>query len=153
AVRDSGAEVRFTDVVVRHTGYTDPAFRRKKIVERDLPILKKAEQQWPDHPFVLYNLGSTYQALGLPEQALPYLRRSLARSAPADSIVRKLHALVSECLGQQGQVAEALEACLEGRRLYPDDAELLFREGALREALGDLAGAAGAFERLVNGKE
>ena len=38
AVRATGGEVRWTDVVVKHVGYTDPALRRRKL-ERDLRLI------------------------------------------------------------------------------------------------------------------
>jgi tetratricopeptide (TPR) repeat protein len=80
------------------------------------------------------------------------LRRSLARSHPGDSIVRKLYALIAQCHRRLGQGAEALAACAEGRLHYPDDTELLFLEGNTRRDLGDLAGAAAALERLLESR-
>jgi len=45
-------------------------------------------------------------------------------------------------------VVEALAVCQQGRRVYPDDPELLFVEGILRKDDGDLAGAVAALESL-----
>src|SRR5208283_5268152 len=60
--------------------------------------------------------------------ALGHLQRSLRGSAPTDSIVRKLFALIARCHQMLGDLAAALNACSEGLRIDPDDAELHFRK-------------------------
>jgi glycosyltransferase involved in cell wall biosynthesis len=146
-VRRSGAEVRWSDVVIQHTGYQDSALRRRKL-QRDLRLLRLEEAENPDEPFVLFNFGSIHQELGQAAEALPLFRRSLARSHPSDSIVRKLYALVGQCHRQLGQAPEALAACREGRAHYPDDAELFFLEALVRQEASDAA-RAGVMGALV----
>src|SRR5439155_1378734 len=89
AVRASQADVRWADVTVRHVGYTDPALRRRKL-ERDLRLLRLEDAERPDHPFVLFNLGSVSQELGQLAEALDYFRHRLAlcclrRGAPDEA--------------------------------------------------------------------
>jgi tetratricopeptide (TPR) repeat protein len=74
-------------------------------------------------------------------------------SHPADSITRKLFALIAGCHSRLGRHEDALAACREGRRFYPEDAELLYREGVLREEAGDWAGAESCWRRLVDRRE
>jgi tetratricopeptide (TPR) repeat protein len=152
AVRDAGGEVRWTDIVVRHAGYTDPALRRRKL-ERDLRLLRLEDTERPNAPFVLFNLGMVSRELGRLTEALDYFRRSLERSHPADSITRKLFAQIASCCWRLGRPQEALAACREGRGYYPDDAELLYLEGGLREEAGDLGGAEACWRRLVDGHD
>jgi tetratricopeptide (TPR) repeat protein len=140
AVRASGAEVRWADVVIRHTGYQDRALRQRKL-QRDLRLLELERAEQPNDPFTLFNIGQVLQELGRHADALPLLKRSLELSHPNDSIVRKLYALIAGCHDQLGQSEESLAACTAGRRVCPDDAELLFLEGALRRQAGDLEGA------------
>jgi glycosyltransferase involved in cell wall biosynthesis/tetratricopeptide (TPR) repeat protein len=140
AVRGLQGEVRFTDIVIHHTGYMDKALRSRKL-ERDLRLLRLEYEERPNHPFTLFNLGQTYHELGQFDVALTFLRRSLESSQPQDSIVRKLYALIALCHKLQGQLHEALAACQEGRRYYADDAELLSLEGSIRQELGDSDGA------------
>ena len=68
----------------------------------------------PGDPFVLFNLGS----IAIERQdwpgALEHLRRSLAGSAPTDSITRKLYALIARCHQMLGDLRTALAACAEG---------------------------------------
>jgi glycosyltransferase involved in cell wall biosynthesis/tetratricopeptide (TPR) repeat protein/predicted O-methyltransferase YrrM len=151
-VRRSGGQVRWSDVVIHHTGYQDPALRRKKL-ERDLRLLKLEEAEQSEHPFTLFNLGSVYQELGRTADAVAAFRHSLAGSQPQDSIVRKLYALLAQCHRQQGQVQEALTACQQGRGHYPDDVELLFQEALARRELGDKPGAKACWLRLLHRRE
>jgi tetratricopeptide (TPR) repeat protein len=152
AVRRLGGEVRWTDAVIHHAGYQDAALRGRKL-ERDLRLLRLENDEHPDDPFTLFNLGSVYQELRQPADALPLLRRSLERSHPADSIVRKLHALVAQCYRQLRQLPEARAACRAGLRYYPEDTELLFLEGVVQRELGDWAGAEAAWLRLLAAQE
>jgi GT2 family glycosyltransferase/tetratricopeptide (TPR) repeat protein len=152
AIRRQGGGVRWTDVVIHHTGYQDPALRHQKL-ERDLRLLRLDQAEHADEPFILFNLGSVYQELGQLTEALPLLRRSLDRSAPGDSIVRKLYALLVQGHRQLGQPQEALAVCRQGRGYYPADAELLFHEGLVRRELGDVAGAETCLLRLLQGRE
>ncbi len=140
AIRRQGGEVRWTDVVIQHTGYQDPALRRRKL-ERDLRLLQLEDAEHPDDPFTLFNLAQVYQELGQVAEAVPRLRRSLERSEPGDSIVRKLYALLAQAHRQLHQPREAVAACRAGRVYYPDDIELLFQEGLGRRELRDFAGA------------
>jgi GT2 family glycosyltransferase/Tfp pilus assembly protein PilF len=152
SVRRLGGQVHFSDVVIQHVGYQDPALRGQKL-QRDLRLLHLEEQELPDHPFTLFNLGSTYLELKQPAQALPYLQRSLERSHPSDSIVRKLFVLIAVCQRGLGQAPEALRTCTAGREHYPDDAELLFQESIVRGELGDDPGAEDCLLRLLGHRE
>jgi tetratricopeptide (TPR) repeat protein len=73
--------------------------------------------------------------------ALGYLERSLARSAPADSIVRKLYALIARVHQMMGKLQEALRTCGLGLKLDPEDAELWFRKGVVHRHRGESAEA------------
>jgi tetratricopeptide (TPR) repeat protein len=151
AVRRAGGQVRWSDVVIRHTGYQDPALRGRKL-QRDLRLLHLENGDRPDDPFTLFNLGSVYQELGRHAEALPLLRRSLQRSHVRDSIVRKLYSLVVGCHRALGQPEQALAACQEGLGHCPEDPELLFVEGVLLRERGELDGAASCLERLLAGR-
>ncbi len=152
AIRRSGGTVHFTDIVIQHAGYQDAALRQSKR-ERDLRLLLLEHAEQPEHPFTLFNLGSSYLDLSRPAEALPLLRRSLERSDPGDSIVRKLYYLIVQCHRQLRQPVEALGACRQGRMYYPQDAELLNQEAQLRSEQDDLAGGEACFLQLLAGQE
>lgn len=151
ALRRIGADVCWSDVVILHVGYQDPALRGRKL-ERDIRLLRLEDADKPEDPFTLFNLGSVYQELGQFSEAIPLLRRSLEKSHPTDSIVRKLYALLSQCHRQIGEKELALAAAAKGREFYPDDVELLFHEGLSRRDLGDAAGAEACWLRSLQPK-
>ena len=151
-VKSAGGRSEWSDVVIRHIGYTDPALRGRKL-ERDLRLLKLEEQEKPDDAFTLFNLGSHYHEVNKPAEALPYLRRSLEKSHSQDSIVRKLYATIAQCERSLDRLDAAVAACADGRRHYPDDAELLFLEGSLLHAQGKRDGAIERYQRLLESTE
>jgi tetratricopeptide (TPR) repeat protein len=152
ALRATGADVRWSDVSVRHVGYADPAVRRRKL-DRDLRLLKLDETERPADPFTLFNLGSVYHERGDAAAAADALERSLAGSHPKDSIVRKMYALLSRCRHQAGDRAAAAAVCRRGRAHYPDDAELVFLAAGYAREGGDPAAAEGLYRRLIDGSE
>jgi len=152
SVRRQGVRVEWADITIRHIGYQDPTLRRAKL-ERDLRLLQRSVAEQPDEPFVLFNMGSVYLELGRTAEALPLLKRSLERSHPGDSIVRKLYALAVQCHRRLDQPEEALKTCRAGREVYRDDAELLFQEGLILRGLGDPNGAETCLLRLLSSRE
>jgi glycosyltransferase involved in cell wall biosynthesis/Tfp pilus assembly protein PilF len=148
ALRKIGAAVRWSDVVIHHTGYQDPSLRQRKL-QRDLRLLEVEQFEQPNHPFTLFNLGSVYQEMGRIAEALELFRKSLDLSAPRDSIVRKLYATITQCHRSLAQKTEALAACRAGLALFADDVELLFQEAVTLRELGDVAGAVERWERCL----
>jgi hypothetical protein len=94
ALRRVNVPVRWTDISVRHTGYTDPALRERKL-QSDCKFLLEELAERPDDPFVRFNLGSIAIERKDWAVALEHLRHNLALSAPTDSITRKLFALIA----------------------------------------------------------
>ena len=140
--------VRWTDVTVRHTGYVDSALRSRKL-DRDTKILMSELEARPDEPFILFNLGSIAVERQAWPAALGYLKRSLARSAPTDSIVRKLYALIARVYQMTGETREALRACAEGLRCDPENAELWFRKAVVHRHRGESTEAENSWRRIL----
>jgi tetratricopeptide (TPR) repeat protein len=143
---------RKTDVVIQHLGYQDGAVMMRK-GERNLRMLEMDHRDDPGDPVVCFNLGWTYLGLGRFADALPCLQRSLQRSAPTLSIVRRLYPLLVKAHRELGQYQQAATICAEGRKRYPDDRDLLAQDERLRAVLAQLFvqardfHRAGAFER------
>jgi len=148
SLRRANVPVRWTDVTVRHTGYTDPASRERKL-QRDCKILEAELAERPDDPFVLFNMGSIAVERQDWPNALGHLQHSLRGSAPSDSIVRKLYALIARCHQMLGDLQAALSACSEGLRLDPAAAELHFRKAVLHRKAGQPAEAETCWRRIL----
>jgi glycosyltransferase involved in cell wall biosynthesis len=140
--------VEWSDVTVRHTGYTDPALRARKL-DRDARLCALDLRDRPDDPFVLFNLGAIAEEKQEWGSAIRFLRRSLAGSATSDSITRKLFALIARCHQMQGDSGAALRACAQGLALDPDDAELLFRRAVVHRHRGEATQARSCWRRLL----
>jgi hypothetical protein len=89
ALRATGAEVIFTDIVIQHTGYLDPAFTRQKL-ERNLRLLHLDHVDHPNDPYILFHLGWAY--LELSGSPSPLIRPpSLFRGRPRRKAPRASH--------------------------------------------------------------
>ncbi len=64
-------------------------------------------------------------------------------------IVRKLFALIARCHQMLGDLPAALNACSDGLRLDPDDAELHFRKAVLHRKAGQPAEAEACWRRTL----
>lgn len=148
SLRRAGVSVCWSDVTVRHTGYADPGVRGRKL-DRDEAILREDLRAKPGDAFILFNLGQIAAERRDWRAALNYFGGSLAGSAPGDSITRKLYAQIARARQMVGDTGAALAACAEGLRAAPDDAELLFREAAIRRIRGDSAGAEACWRRVL----
>ncbi len=148
ALRRAKFPVRWTDITVRHTGYTDPALRERKL-QRDSRILEAELAERPGDPFVLFNLGSIALERQDWPRALKHLRQSLTHSAPTDSITRKLFASLARCHQMLGDIPTAMSACSEGLSFDPEDAELLFRKALLHRLSGQPALAEACWRRIL----
>jgi glycosyltransferase involved in cell wall biosynthesis len=152
ALKTTGTEIRWTDIVIHHVGYQDPALTRHKL-ERNVRLLHLDHAEHPDDPYILFNLGWAYQELGKVPESLSFLHRSLQLSHPADSIVKKIYALLIQAHWRLGQRNDALAACRAGRARCPADPELLYLEGQLLKDVGQADAAITAFRRLVSKNE
>jgi tetratricopeptide (TPR) repeat protein len=148
ALKAAGVPVRWSHVIVRHTGYTDPALRARKL-DRDTRLSHLDLKDRPNDPFVLFNLGSIAIERQEWRAALDWLRRSLARSAPGDSITRKLFALIAWAYQMLGDTAAAFRTCAEGLGIDSDDAELWFRMAVVHRHRGESARAEDCWRRIL----
>lgn len=139
---DTGTDQRvFTDVEIHHMGYRDPALLRRK-ANRDLRLLRLEYAAAPTDPHTLFFLGMAHQSIGDDDAALTHLLSSLKYSArESGDWLRRLYALLYECLLRLGRHEEALAMLAEGLRRFPDDVTLATRHAEMQACLGDLGGA------------
>jgi GT2 family glycosyltransferase len=151
ALRRANIPVQWTDFTVRHTGYVDQSLRSKKL-DRDTRILIQELDARPDDPFTLFNLGAIAGERKDWNAALGFLHRSLAGSAPTDSIVRKLYALIARAHQMLGDSPAALQTCAEGLQLDAGDAELWFRKAVVHRHRGEPGEAEQCWRRILHCK-
>src|SRR5947209_396334 len=69
-LKELGGTVRWSDVVIQHTGYQEPGLRQRKL-ERDFRLLCLEYDENPGDPFVLFNLGMILHEWRRFAEALP----------------------------------------------------------------------------------
>jgi glycosyltransferase involved in cell wall biosynthesis len=148
ALRDTGAKVVWTDVVIRHLGYRGAELRRHKL-QRNLRLLQLEQAEQPDDAFTLFNLAGTYLDLGEFERVLPCLRRCLETAPAGATFVPKAYVMLAQTHRVVGRAADGLPFCREGLARFPGEVELWFEEGMLHHAVKDAAGAQRCFERVL----
>jgi tetratricopeptide (TPR) repeat protein len=148
SLRRAGHEIRWTDIVIEHTGYQDPAVRARKL-ERNLRLLHLDQADRPDDAFTLFNLGLSYLELNRPGEAVPFLQASLKRLDPQTSITPRVYAALTRAYERLRQPGLALAACADGRIKCPGDPELMLLDGFVRRAVGDNEGAKGSWRSLL----
>ncbi len=151
AIRRSGGETAWTDLFVVHAGYDHSPEGQERKKQRDLKLLHLELEDWPEHPFTLFNLGMTYADVGEYERAADFLARSVRRSGEGESHLRKAYALLTYCHARLGRPDLAGEACERGLRSFPEDAELRFRRALLLHEAGRLEESAAAYREVLDG--
>jgi len=149
AIRTAGGEVAWTDFFVVHSGSDHSRVGQERKRQRDLRLLHLEQAERPEHPFTLFNLGMTYVDGGQSGEAEEYLSRSIARSGPEESQLRKAYALLVYSQMRLGRSEEVLKTYRAGRSLFPLDSELRFREGVLLHGLGRLEEAVRAYHDVI----
>jgi tetratricopeptide (TPR) repeat protein len=150
AVRRLGGDLAWTELYVSHSGSDQSPAAQARKLERDLRLLSLELAERPDHPFTLFNIGMTHVHGSRFSDGAEYLRRSIAQSRPEESHLRKAFALLVYAEMRQKRFDQAHVACREGRRLFPNDVELLFREGVLMQELGRPGEARAAYLGVLN---
>jgi GT2 family glycosyltransferase/tetratricopeptide (TPR) repeat protein len=150
AIRRLAGDVAWSDVFVVHSGYDHSPAGQEKKKERDLKLLHREEQERPNHPFTLFNLGMTYNDIAEHAKAIDYLKRSIENSGAGETHLPKAYSLLVYALGQTGDRQSAWATCERGLELFPEDLELRFRRALLLHEMGCLDESATAYESVLN---
>ncbi|HYV35664.1 MAG TPA: glycosyltransferase [Gemmataceae bacterium] len=148
ALREAGAKVVWTDIVIGHRGYQGAAQRKQKL-NRNLRLLQMEHREQPDNPFTLFNLAGTLHDLGQGDRTVSYLRRCLETAPRRATFLPKVFVLLARAAKRDGSFAEAIRICRDGKARFPKDAELWFEEGLLCKEAGDVRAAIQCFEQII----
>jgi GT2 family glycosyltransferase/tetratricopeptide (TPR) repeat protein len=149
AIRRAGGDIVKTDLFLVHSAADHSPEGKQRKLERDLRLLKLELQEFPDHPFTLFNLGMTYRDARQYDEAIDYLKRSIERSGECESHLRKAHALLVSSYSLSGQSKTALQMCQDGLTAFPNDAELTFQMGGLLSDSAQYAEAAECYRKVL----
>ena len=124
---------------------------RARKLDRDIRILKRELEERPDDPFVLFNLGAIAVERREWHEALGFLERSLARSAPTDSIVRKLFALIARVAPDDWRDSRAaLRTCAEGPEARPRGRRAVVPQGVVHRYRANRPKPSNCWRRILS---
>ncbi len=139
SIRRTGKDIGLVkDACVWHSGYDTSPEGQKIKREREKLLLRLDHEEDPGHPFKMFNLGMTANAVGEHEAAVDWLTRSIAASGPDESHLRKAYAMLGHSRRELGDAEGALATFAEGLIGTPDDPELLFQSGTVLSDMGRL---------------
>ncbi len=149
SIRRAGGEVEFTDIHVIHSGATKDAAGRTQKLRRDFRLLHLENQDRPNHPFTLFNLGMTHADCGQHQEAIEALNHCIQVSGKEESHLRKAYALLVSAQTASGAMEDALSTSESGLMLFQDDPELLFRRAMVLHQVGRLEDAVNDYQRIL----
>ncbi|MCE9556687.1 MAG: tetratricopeptide repeat protein [Planctomycetes bacterium] len=148
SIRRLGGQIEWTDIFVTHSGSDHSAAGRQRKQQRDLRLLELELADRPDHPFALFNVGMTLVDMQRHADAIEYLERAIAASAPEESHLRKTFALLIGSLAETGQNEKARELCASALEQFPHDPELWFRRGIVAHKVNYIDEAEAAYRAV-----
>src|SRR5581483_2852458 len=137
-----GERFETTSIRVRHYGYLRSRVSAREKSRRNIELLQQEAQEAPS-PFVDFNLGSEYIALGQYDRARSHLdgawneiRRESSWSGKGYAPM--LAARVVQARREAGDPIAAREAIAEALEVYPDHTELVLQNALCAQDLGEL---------------
>jgi glycosyltransferase involved in cell wall biosynthesis len=120
-----GYELFFSDVLIRHVGYSDASALQRKL-NRDVRLLRMDYAVDPSDPSTLLHLGLAYFHLGRTNEARQYLRQLLAATTVKSDYLRQVFCVLATIEMREGKLLEALAVLDQGLSLFPRGDYLLY---------------------------
>ena len=146
--------IEATDIRVEHFGYLGAVRDAKEKSRRNVELLLKQREDGASDPFLHFNLGSEYGAIGNPQAALEEFERAweLIVNDPQGRTWGFMPALVSR-LVRALRICGRYEDCIvrgaEGLARYPGFTDIVFEQAAATLALGDVEGALRLYRECI----
>lgn len=127
-----GGGLAFSGLVIHHFGYLDREVAVKNKRRRNVALLKKAIEECPGDPFLLYSLAVEHYQGGETAEGVTLLERALARLSGGEGYFRDVLVALGGGLLKRGEGGR-LEAFLEkALTMLPGDPDLHLIRGVLR---------------------
>ncbi|MBX6394742.1 MAG: glycosyltransferase [Alicyclobacillaceae bacterium] len=136
-----GGKVKFSELLLLHDGYLDAVISEKKKAERNMDILRRALQQNPNDPILLYAWGTEFFQQRAYPQALAAFERALALAPVFSGYTSDLVLKTAYALRETGRREEAVSLLRQAAAFYPDFVDLFELQAVLHldEDRADLA--------------
>jgi len=146
--------IEATDIRVEHFGYLGAVRDAKEKSRRNIELLLEQREQSGPHPFLHFNLGSEYGAIGDAQAALAEYERAweLIESDPSRrtwGFMPALAARLVRALRVCGHHEDCIARGAEGLARYPGFTDIVFEQASATLALGDADGALRLYRQCV----
>jgi glycosyltransferase involved in cell wall biosynthesis len=146
--------IQATDIRVEHFGYLGAVRDAKEKSRRNIELLLRQQDDGVPQPFLHFNLGSEYGAVGDTHAALREFERAweLIVHDPEQRTWGFMPALVSRlvrALRSCGRPQEAIDRADDGLARYPGFTDLVYEQASALLALGRTDEAIARFERCI----
>ena len=146
--------IEATDIRVEHYGYLGAVRDAKEKSRRNVELLLRQREAGVADPFLHFNLGSEYGAVGNPQAALEEFERAweLIVGDPQGRTWGFMPALVSRlvrALRICGRHEDCIARGAEGLARYPGFTDIVFEQAAATLALGDVDGALRLYRECI----
>lgn len=143
-----------TTVRVEHYGYLGAVRGAKDKVNRNLELLERQAADGDDSPFLHFNLGSEYLAIGDAARALPHFERAWKAVGTKADLTRfgfapALAARYVKALRLVGRASDVDRAGAEVLALFPGFTDIVLEQGLAAGASGDLARSEALLRRCL----
>ncbi|HEX7292521.1 MAG TPA: glycosyltransferase [Conexibacter sp.] len=146
--------IEATDIRVEHYGYLGAVRDAKEKSRRNIELLLRQRDAGASDPFLHFNLGSEYGAVGDARAALEQFERAweLIVNDPQGRTWGFMPALASRlvrALRICGRHEDCIARGAEGLARYPGFTDIVFEQAAATLALGDVDGALGLYRECI----
>lgn len=118
------AKILNVPIRIYHYGYLNKNVVKHDKRNRNIHILQKELELYPDYPFTLFNLGNEYFALRDYKKAIEYYARSYSKFDPDQGFSSKLVLKMANCLLYLGRYDDASKLIDDGLKFYPGFTDL-----------------------------
>jgi tetratricopeptide (TPR) repeat protein len=146
-----GYELFFSDVLIRHIGYSDCGALQRKL-QRDLRLLRMDYAIDPSDHSTLLHLGMAYFNLGRANEARQHLRQLLATATVKSDYLRQVFCALATMDMRDGKFHEALAILDQGLSLFPRGEYLLYLRADCLYELDRFSEAKATLLRLLTSK-
>jgi len=120
SIKTLGGKILRTDIVIHHWAYSLSKEKKKLRAERNLNYLLKEIEKNPNDSFILFNLGMTYQELGINDSAIQaYLSMLKKPTNIKNELIGQSHVNLSKIYMEMNNISKAVYHAQQALDLDP----------------------------------
>ncbi len=110
SLHQAGLNLKRTNIEIQHTGYSDENVWKEK-VRRNLRLLHMDLSEYPNDPFIFFNLGNAEIAAGKIDEGIMWYRRCIETLPNGDPLSIRVSVFLAENYFKTGDIQRSLTTC------------------------------------------